>query len=229
MNQAEQFEVYENQARVYHELVSAEDTDGHLKRFLLQEINFTDKHVIEAGIGTGRVTQIYIDKAKSVHGFDQAQHMLDFARNSLSSPKLQLAQSSHADLLKHGLTADIFIQGWAFGHWFLELYPNFENTLGTYLDRLFTHVVPNGKVVFIETLGTGSKTPFSDSKLNIFYAFLENHYPFKRSEIRTDYQFSSVAQAARTFKTFFGDAMAKEIEKMGITRIPEVTGVWIAR
>ena len=233
VNNPEQFDVYKRRAAIYNQLVSHEDVEQNLKKLLLDKIDFKNKRVIEAGLGTGRVTQIYINQAQHIHGFDQAQHMLDFAYDSLESlnpeyvSKLYLKQGNHSDILKQSFVADIFIEGWAFGHWFLELYPNYENVLNDYFNQLSTKIVPNGCIVLIETLGTDRTTPFNNSELNIFYNFLETEHQFERFEIRTDYQFESVEQAAESFRAFFGGEITQKIQEQGLTRIPEVTGIWI--
>ncbi len=81
-----QFDVYQHQADIYPRLVTCEDVEDNLKKLLLTQLDFEDKIVIEASIGTGRVTQIYLDKVGQV------------LAHPLVSDKLHLQQATHAEI-----------------------------------------------------------------------------------------------------------------------------------
>ncbi len=227
---SDQFHIYKYHADKYHALVSSEDREHNLNALLLKHIDFTNKNVIEAGLGTGRLTEMYLHSAAKIWGFDQSQHMLDFASQFLGSPShLELSQEPHEAILDLPIQADIFIEGWAFGHWFLSLYPDYEGVLNDYFNRLYSFLNPTATIILIETLGTFREQAFQNTDLNIFYDFLEKQHQFQRFEIRTDYQFESLEKATDIMTFFFGESLGQQVKSEGSTRIPEVTGVWIKR
>ena len=75
-------------------MVQAEDVDNNLGRLLHEVVEWQNKVVFEAGVGTGRVTKLYIDEVAFAYGFDRSEHMLDFAQSALAKheAKLTLAQ-----------------------------------------------------------------------------------------------------------------------------------------
>ena len=84
------FEIYQHHAPRYHEIVLVEDYEHNLGSLLHQLVNWHDLSVLEAGVGTGRVTQLYIAQTATAVCCDLSQHMLDFAEKSLAahSPRL---------------------------------------------------------------------------------------------------------------------------------------------
>ncbi len=118
----EMYEIYDHHAKMYHELVSHEDYKGNLKTFLHKNISWNNKVVYEAGIGTGRVAEIYLPFVKKVYGFDRALHMLQYAGENLKSykDKIYLKTGVNSSLPTIDQKADIFIQGWSFGHQIMD-------------------------------------------------------------------------------------------------------------
>ena len=94
------FEIYQSHAPRYHELVLAEDYENNLGSLLHQLVNWHDLSVLEVGVGTGRVTQLYIAQTATAVCCDQSQHMLDFAQESLAahSSKLTFQLADNIDL-----------------------------------------------------------------------------------------------------------------------------------
>ena len=84
---SDMFKVYQNYSDLYDELVNHEDYNNNLYKFLNDNIQWESKIVGEFGIGTGRVTRKYIDKVQKVFAYDNAQHMLDKAKQNLSKWK----------------------------------------------------------------------------------------------------------------------------------------------
>jgi hypothetical protein len=84
-----------------------------------------------------------------------------------------------------------------------------------------------GTAIIIETLGTGHETPVEpSSELSEYYSYLENELGFSRSWIRTDYKFSSVEDAEKTVRTFFGDELGNYFKNNNTAILPECTGFW---
>ncbi|MDZ7793936.1 MAG: hypothetical protein U5P10_09675 [Spirochaetia bacterium] len=68
-------EIYKKYATEYDKLVTAEDYQNNLTEELLNKIEWDKKIVYEAGIGTGRLSKIYIDKIEKLYGFDREAHI----------------------------------------------------------------------------------------------------------------------------------------------------------
>jgi hypothetical protein len=106
---------------------------------------------------------------------------------------------------------------------------SWKASIGRAIDEMERCIVPNGTLVIIETLGTGSTTPRPPSDaLAEYYAWLETR-GFVRTAIRTDYRFPNVDAAAEATGAFFGKDMAERVRREGWATIPECTGIWSKR
>lgn len=222
------FEIYDNHAFEYDELVSREDYEGNLPKTLHRLFDFRGKSVIELGVGTGRVTAMYIEAAKRAICFDRAQHMMDRAAMNLAAhaSKLTFAIAANTEIDSIQDRADCIIEGWAFGHTAGENVANLEATVAKIVRDCEALCLPGGTIILIETLGSNvtEPAPPSDS-LRAFYDLLERQHGFTREVVRTDYKFDSLAEARRIFSFFFGlDETRAQSIKSPI--VPEFTGVW---
>ena len=92
--------------------------------------------------------------------------------------------------------------------------------------REMTRVLkPGNPIVLFETLGTGHESPVRVPHLQNFYAWLDEN-SFHETFIRTDYQFTSLDEAERLARFFFGDEMGDQVKKNRWVILPECTGVW---
>lgn len=183
--------------------------------------------VVEAGIGTGRVTNLYIEKAKQVYGFDRAPHMLTKLKLNLSDNlhKIKLYNADNLYLLEPPEKGDIFIEGWSFGHTVVDNESNYERIVNVLVDEAKRLTKDDGVIIFIETLGSNSEIPKPSTEvLANFYTLLEKKYGFTSHEIRTDYKFATNAEAARITGFFFGKKFGEDVLKSKKTIIPEWTG-----
>jgi hypothetical protein len=88
-------------------------------------------------------------------------------------------------------------------------------------------IKPDGVLIIIETLSTGSLTPAPPTAgLAEYYRWLEDEKGFKRQEIQTDYVFPNLDAAVEYMEFFFGAELAKTIRQNRWSRVPEWTGVW---
>lgn len=223
-------EIYKKHAGNYDELVNAEDHKNNIAEFLSTTINWSDKVVYEAGIGTGRVTRMYIDSAKRCYGFDRENHMLEQCQLNLNSyaNKLKLEVADNLDLTKIDEGVDVFIEGWSFGHTMSDSGTDYKSVFGKIYDGISSQMESRGVFVIMETLGTNVTEPSVPGKsLENFYRLLEEEYAFTRHTIETDYSFSTVKEAVRVMGFFFGEKMAADIRSSKLSVIPEFTGVWI--
>ena len=228
-------EIYRNHSYEYDELVSAEDAEHNLKRFLQTEIDWKDKVVVEAGIGTGRLTKMYVDEIKQCIGLDREEHMLDRCKENLLDyeSKILVKKLANENLSAVSINAaDVFIEGWSFGHTVIEAVKKHSKTVAEVTADLVASakniVRKNGKIVLIESEGTNVQEPFqSEPLLQEFYRLLEVEHGFIRHTLRTDYRFATYKEAARIMGFFFGEQMGSEISCSRRQIVPEFTGVWI--
>ncbi len=239
------YEIYDHHASRYHELVQREDADGDLRKAVFEIVNWRNTRVVEAGVGTGRVTSWYVKYITSALLLDRSEDMIDTARTHLSPFLHRLTfricentdlermkrQVIHPDVDNTG--ADIFVEGWSFGHTVLDAedQPGGIDERCDQLVHSSAALVRNGgTMIFLETLGTNVDEPGPPVPgLARFYERLETSYGFTRHEIRSDYVFDSVEQAADLCGFFFGTDMAESVRSRGSERVPEWTGMWTRR
>lgn len=227
----EMYEIYEKHADRYHELVRAEDYQENLPRKLRDLLDWRGLTVLEGGVGTGRVTRLYIDAASAAICCDKSLHMLDYARHALAPflGKITWIQADNRQLPALGQPVDAFIEGWSFGHALDDCVT--EDAIRTVTASLVQNATknlrPGGRVILIETLGTNVEVPGAPSdKLKLFYRFLEEHHGFTPAVIRTDYRFASSEEAMRILGFFFGPDRIPAIQARQSAIIPEWTGLW---
>ena len=142
----------------------------------------------------------------------------------------RLVKIAAADV-EHRLTdasADLAIAGWVFGHFRLWMPEGWRDEVSSAVGEMRRVVRPGGKLVVVETLGTGHVEPRRNDALDEYFALLEERFGFTRSWIRTDYVFSSIEEAARICGSFFGAPMEATIRRNGWATVPECTAVFVA-
>ena len=220
------FDVYQNFSDLYDELVNHEDYENNLYKFLNDNIQWENKVVGEFGIGTGRVSRNYIDKAKKLFAYDNSQHMLDKAKENLAkcSDKIEYSVLDNSKLNTIENTFDIIIEGWSFGHLVVQENENRDQTI----QYLISETKKRAKeVIFIETLGTNVESPNPPGeKLSKFYQALVGN-GFKEHIIQTDYKFNNYEDAGKIMGAFFGDSMKNDIIQKQLNVIKEYTGIWL--
>ena len=226
------FEIYQSHAPSYHELVLAEDHENNLGSLLQQLVDWQDLSVLEVGVGTGRVTQLYMADAADAVCCDQSAHMLEFAQKNLAaySPKLTFHLADNERLPDLESIFDVFIEGWSFGHSIMACDNEDEilHVINVLLANAMKNLFSGSTMIIIETLGTNTDVAAPPhEKLKFFYETLLNKHDFNQHIIRTDYQFSTNEEAADVMGFFFGDEMKESILARGTSTIPEWTGVWV--
>lgn len=231
MGEVDQAALYRNAAgaRSYDALVSAEDCERNVARMLSQLLP-KNARVLELGAGTGRLTQILLEVGCTVTATEQTPEMASVARERLERAglhgwTLELLDASTEQLPRSPGGFDAVIAGWVLGHW-VGWHPHRWRGL---VDRCLTEMEraaePSGRVIVIETLGTGFEQPTPPPSLLPYYALLEERGYVRRWE-RTDYLFPSHDEAVRTLTSFFGNSRGVELARAGSARIPECTGFW---
>lgn len=222
-------EIYRSQAEQYEALVSREDYLGNLLPALLKITTFNNKRVVEFGAGTGRLTTQVAPLVQSIKAYDISQHMLDLAAQKLTNSGLsnwQIQTADHRQVPAADHSADIILSGWSVCYVVVDHPHGWQAEIDKVLAEMDRVLVPGGKIILIETLGTGFEQPTPPVHLVEYYAYLESH-GFTRTWVRTDYRFENIEIARELSKFFFGDAMLEKIvsDASGIT-LPECTGIW---
>ena len=225
-------EIYKKYATQYDNLVKAEDYQKNVDRYLIENIEWKDKVVYEAGIGTGRLTKIYIQHIKKLYGFDREAHMLEQCKNNLDEyiEKVFINIGNNVCLPVIEKKAGIFIEGWSFGHTIVENNNDIQSTIDKIIKNIRRNTTVDSVKIIIETLGTNVNEPkYINNDLKQFYRLIEEEYGFKKTIVKTDYKFDDYREAAQIMGFFFGEEMKREIIKRKREIVPEYTGIWIKR
>ena len=223
------YEIYRHHSKEYDQLVDAEDYQGNLRRLLHQLVKWDGAAVVEAGTGTGRVTELYVKEARLVKCFDREPHMLEAAKRRLLTVtnKVTFQIGDNLQLPVDDIQADVFIEGWSWGHTVIDGSGTVEETTSALLKATAGCLHSRGTIIVIETMGTNVEEPSPpDDKLTQFYRLLVAEYGMHQEIIRTDYRFSTIEEADRIMGFFFGDRMRLAIQERNDTIAPEWTGVW---
>lgn len=227
---AEHHEIYEQNADLYDNLVSHEDYSGNLLVEIERIFPLSGKDIVEMGAGTGRITELLAPVVNSIKAFDISQHMLDFAETKLNKLNLNNWEFSVADNREIPVPdncADLVISGWSIGYFATWKNTDWKKDTEKAVSEMSRMLKPDGLILIIETLGTGHKQPIEPMKeLSEYYNHLENKLGFSRSWIRTDYKFSSVEDAEKTVRFFFGDELGDYLRDNNTALLPECTGIW---
>ena len=223
--------IYSHQAAAYHRLILPEDVDGHLLPALEQVTTFHNKRILDLGTGTGRLPLLLADRAAAIVGLDLHAAMLreNQRQRRQAQGEWSLLRGDMRALPLPTAWAEVVTAGWSIGHttgWYPER-EAWQTQIGRILAEMHRTTAPGGALIIIETLTTGSLEPRPPTPvLADYYAWLEQHWGFTRQEIRTDYQFESVAEAIAHTEFFFGQELTAAIREQGWSRLPEWTGVW---
>jgi ubiquinone/menaquinone biosynthesis C-methylase UbiE len=222
--------LYTDHADAYELLVSHEDYQDHLIRAIENIQPLTGTIAAEFGCGTGRVSGLLADRVQRLHAFDLTRSMLRVAHDKkkwLSWDHVSFVQADSRSMPVRGSWADFVIEGWSFLHIAVHHPEDWQFQMERALNEMRRVVRPGGKLILIETLGTGQTEPNPAAKYREVYDWLEREQGFRPEAIRTDYLFESMQQVREVVVPLFGEKMFDVLipSDAGII-VPECTGLW---
>lgn len=226
MNPEDHFiQIYTHHGETYHELIRYEDVDGNLRPAMEAIIPFAGKTILDLGTGTGRIPLLFPESpivCLDLH----LDMLLENQRQQAPDPALLIrGDMRHLPIDAHQF--EIVTAGWALGHFTGWYGADWEAHAANVLEEMHRVVSPDGSLLILETMTTGSLTPAPPNPaLARYYQWLEADWGFTRQVIQTDYLFDDLAQAIRLTHFFFGDDLAKKVRKQNWVRLPEWTGLW---
>ncbi len=225
-------QIYAEHADRYDELVRHEDCDGELALALGRCAPLEGQKVVDVGAGTGRVTRVLLEAGANVVAVEPADAMRVMAQRLLAgwpSDRLTVVAGDARDLPLADSSVDMAVAGWVIGHFRSWFAPDWRVEVDRALAEVERVVRPGGALLVIETLGTGTDAAAPPTPELAEYARHLEERGFRRQEIRTDYAFESVEEAARICGFFFGNALADRIRDRCWARVPEHTGLWLGK
>ncbi len=219
--------VYQNEADRYHALVSCEDYNGNLNNAIKVVIQY-GASILETGAGTGRVTAMLAPISGGLTILDLSVPMLQKAARvtPMDSPAINgLSAGDHRFLPVPGNSYDWIVSGWSvcyLASWYRD---DWKPQVNSALKEFMRVLRPDGKILLIETLGTGELTPKPPDHLSDYLNYLDD-LGFQRTWIRTDYRFADEPTARDLTGFFFGESMLEKIDFSATPTLPECTGLW---
>jgi SAM-dependent methyltransferase len=220
--------VYQQEGELYQRLISREDYQGNLLPALEGLVPVQECDFIDLGGGTGRLTFLLAERARSFQAFDLSHHMLVVAADQLRRSGQEgwgAAVADHRAIPCPDEAADCVISGWSLCYLVVWEDGSWQKELNTALREIRRILRQNGRVIILETLGTGTPIPQVPEKLAGYYRYLDQ-LGFHHSWIRTDYCFQDQDEARELVDFFFGTEMEVKIGPESEPLLPECTGIW---
>jgi ubiquinone/menaquinone biosynthesis C-methylase UbiE len=223
--------LYTDHAGAYEVLVSHEDYLGNLPHAIQAIQPLAGQVGVEFGCGTGRVSGLLAGSVRRLHAFDFTASILQLAQQKLylrNWKNVSLALADSRRMPVRSGWADFAIEGWAFLQIAVWNPHDWQNQLGRASAEMGRLVRPGGKLILIETLGTGESTPKVTPFFRTVYDYLESQAGFiPLDAIRTDYRFETLEQIRQVVLPLFGQEMlARLVETQAGWVLPECTGLW---
>jgi len=221
--------IYRHQAADYHRMIEPEDTDHNLLPALKQITPLTGQRILDLGTGTGRLPLLLHEETQQFVGLDLHAGMLhqNKVQQIAVGGNWGLIQGDMRGLPLPAAWADVILAGWSVGHSRAWYATDWQTQIGRMVAEMHRVAAPDGTLIILETLTTGSTTPAPPTpELAEYYTWLENKWGFTRRQIPTDFYFDSVEEAVAYTEFFFGADLSAKIRQNGWSRLPEWTGIW---
>jgi ubiquinone/menaquinone biosynthesis C-methylase UbiE len=222
--------LYNEHADQYERLTRCEDIDGNLLKAINQIQPLRNRSVVEFGAGTGRITAQLLPLVERIWTFDISPAMVAVARQKfrgLANVNCLVGFGDSRAVPVASSAADLAVEGWSFLQIMVWHETNWREEVGKAIEEMKRVVRPGGVVILIETLGTGATTPEPPERFLEAYAYFEAEHSLLSEWIRTDYRFTTRAEASEFVSPFFGEEMLESlVEREDGFILPECTGLW---
>ena len=153
--------IYTNHAATYHQMIAPEDVEGNLLPAIERVTPVKGKRVLDLGTGTGRLPLLFASQTRQMVGLDLHAAMLQEQQKQRAQQRgiWGLVQGEMRFLPFPSGWAEVVTAGWAIGHftgWYADTW---QIQAGRVLREMHRLAAPQGVLVIIETLTTGSLTP----------------------------------------------------------------------
>ncbi len=224
-------EVYADHPQEYDALISHEDYRGNILKSIRAIVPLDDLDVVDLGAGTGRLAGLLAPWVRTMLAFDLSVAMLSVAgERLLPAPRKNwlAAAADHRRLPLLGHSVDLIVSGWSISYLAVWQPADWRTQVDLWLAEARRVLRRAGRIILLESLGTGTETPVRLPHLLDFYSWLEEK-GFQNECIRTDYRFESIEAAVELAGLFFGEEMKRRIRQSGSVLLPEFTGIWWRR
>ena len=211
-------ELYGSEATLFTDISLHEDTEGKLRRFLLEHFSFDGKSVLEAGAGAGRITDYYVDRAERVIVTDAYESMVSILRQKYAGvDKVTAALCDHRQLrARFPEPVDVFLSAFSFNY-------AFDPSVGDY-DRFLEQILPPARQhIIIECCGFYEEFDYLPPESLRYVRALEKR--FQKTVVPTGFVFSSPEQAVAAAKVLFSP-IAERVRQQNRAEIPEMITVY---
>ncbi|WP_314590169.1 class I SAM-dependent methyltransferase [Paenibacillus terrigena] len=219
-------------AERYDALITKEDRAKNIDYFLGNVCAGAGKDldVLDLGAGTGRLSCIIAPHVRSITALDASEGMLKRAEAKLAGTGLQHIRVQVADLRERlpleDQSVDLVMAGWSICYLASESNPQQELHLKQLMQEIRRVLRPQGKVMILETLGTGHAQPEAPDFLANYMRVLEKEYRLTKTILDTSFAFDSVQQAALLCRDFFGYSVGDLIDRDNSPIVQSWTGIW---
>lgn len=179
----------------------------------MTQFDFDGKTVLEAGAGTGRITDYDADRAKSIVVTDAYDSMVGILRQKYAGlDKVTAELCDHRQLRERfEETYDIFVSAFSFNY-------AFDPSVGDY-DAFLEKILPSAKHhIIIECCGFYEEYDYLPPESIRYVEALKKR--FEKKEILTEFVFSSPDQAVQAAKALFSP-IAERVRRQNQPVIPE--------
>ncbi len=219
---------YRNETENYDQLISREDFQENILREIERICPPDGLDILDMGAGTGRFEVLLAGRAGSLTALDLSPAMLGIARQKLieiGAKNWHVAAGDHRALPLRSRNYDMVLSGWSICY-LVDWYPDsWQRELKLAIDEIKRVIRPGGRLILVETQGTGFENPTPPPHLGEYFKYLrENGFIF--TWIRTDYAFSDLDEAKSISRFFFGEELAAKVEENNWVVLPECTGFW---
>lgn len=220
--------IYRQQAETYDLLISKQPSLLPVIRSICP-LSGGLLDAVDAGAGTGRLAAVLAPHVRSLTATDASETMLQVAARKLEQSGLahwRCAAADNRQLPLPDRSADLVVSGWSVCYLASRNATDHEANLARVLEEYKRILRPGGTIILFETMGTGTAAPSPPDFLLPYYEALTGIYGFQHRTVRLDYTFDSVEQAVELSRFFFGEELARQVERERWTSLPEYAGVW---